>query len=222
MQARISSKAATGRSAGEAAILEAAVKLFSEKGYDTVSMRGIAEEAGVSKANIYHHFDSKEALYRSILCASASQLAGLVSELAGSAGPFEKRILDFATEHLSRLEGDALSSRVILREAFSGNDEHNKLLVDEVFGGIFERMVAIFEAGQRAGVLRNELDAALCATLLIGADVFFFQARGILRHLPQAGFASDLPRFSAQMVDVMLNGMLAGTLPAAAGQGGEG
>lgn len=211
MKAKPFNKAATGRSAGEAAILDAAVKLFSEKGYDAVSMRGVAEKAGVSKANIYHHFNSKEALYRAIVYASAVELSGMVSELAGSAGPFDARIQDFATRHLRHLEGNALSSRVILREAFSGNDERSKMLVDEVFGDIFTRMVSIFEAGQQAGVLRPELDPALSATLLIGADVFFFQARGVLKHLPQAGFAEDLPSFSAQMVDVMLNGMLSST-----------
>jgi len=211
MTARISSQPVTGKSSGQTAILDAAVKLFSEKGYDAVSMRGVAQEAGVSKANIYHHFNSKEALYRAIVCSSASELSGLVSELAEGTGPFDARILDFAKQHLGHLEGNALSSRVIMREAFSGNDHHSKMLVDEVFGEIFTRMVSIFEAGQRAGVLRAELDPGLCATLLIGADVFFFQARGILKHLPGVDFADDLPIFSASMVDVMLNGMLATT-----------
>jgi len=209
MESKNLSKPVPERSAGEVAILDAAIKLFSEKGYDGVSMRGVAEEAGVSKANIYHHFESKEALYRAIVCASAAELSGMVSQLAKSTGAFDSRILDFAIQHLGHMEGNALSSRVIMREAFSGNDQRSKMLVDEVFGGIFTRMVSIFEAGQQAGVLRPELDPALCATLLIGADVFYFQARGTLKHLPRAKFAEDPLRFSNQMVDVMLNGMLA-------------
>jgi TetR/AcrR family transcriptional regulator len=208
MQARSPNSTMPERSAGETAILGAAVKLFSEKGYDAVSMRGVAEQAGVSKANIYHHFESKEALYRAILFTSATELSGLVSDLAGSTGSLDSRILEFALAHLGHLEGNALTSRVILREAFSGNDTRSKMLVDEVFGEIFERLVSIFRSGQQAGVLRDDLDPALCATLLIGADVFFFQARGVLKHLPHAGFAENPPRFSKQMVDVMLNGML--------------
>jgi TetR/AcrR family transcriptional regulator len=210
MQAKPVNTALPGRSAGETAILDAAAKLFSEKGYDAVSMRGVAQQAGVSKANIYHHFVSKEALYRAILFASAAELSGLVSDLAGSTGPFDSRIAEFSAAHLGHLESNALTSRVILREAFSGDDVHSKMLVDEVFGEIFSRLVFIFQSGQRAGVLRPDLDPAICATLLIGADVFFFQARGVLKHLPQAGFAKSPPGFSKQMVDVMLNGMLAG------------
>lgn len=208
MQARKVSQATQGRSAGETAILDAAVKLFSEKGYDAVSMRGVAQEAGVSKANIYHHFESKEALYRTILFASAAELSGLVSDLAESERAFDARIFEFSSAHLGHMRGNALSSRVILREAFSGDEAHSRMLVDEVFGEIFERLVAIFRSGQQAGVLRADLDPALCATLLIGADVFFFQAGGILNHLPQAEFAQNPSRFSQQMVEVMLHGML--------------
>jgi len=211
MQARSLISALPARSAGETAILDAAAKLFSEKGYDAVSMRGVALEARVSKANIYHHFKSKEALYRAILFASAAQLSGLVSDLAEGDGSFDVRIFEFASAHLGHLEGNALTSRLVLREAFSDNVVRSKMLVDEVFGEIFEKLVSIFRSGQQAGVLRTDLDPALCATLLIGADLFFFQASGVLQHLPQAGFAGNPGQFSKQMVDVMLNGMLFGT-----------
>lgn len=209
MQPGQSNRRAVRPSAGESAILEAAVRLFSENGYDGVSMRGVAEAAGVSKANIYHHFESKEALYRAILRTSAGELAGLVRDLEESAGSFDARIAGFASDHLRHLEGSALTSRLVLREAFSGDDTRSEMIAEEVVGGIFERIVSIFRAGQESGALRQDLDPALCATLLMGADVFFFQARGILGHFPEAGFAGRPGLFSRQMVDVMLNGMLA-------------
>ena len=62
---------AEAHSAGEKAILETAVRLFSELGFEGVSMRTVAREAGVSKSNIYHHFESKEALYLAIIRSSA-------------------------------------------------------------------------------------------------------------------------------------------------------
>jgi len=48
-------------------ILDAALKLFSHKGYGATSVRDIAEEAGVSKGNVYHHFADKEAIFRELL-----------------------------------------------------------------------------------------------------------------------------------------------------------
>lgn len=215
MRVKILNLAATGQSAGEQAILEAAVKLFSESGYGAVSMRSVALEAGVSKANIYHHFESKEALYRAILDASASRLSALVNDFAENTGPFSARIAAFASAHRQHMEENALTLRLVLRESFSGDEERSKMLAQEVFGGVFNRIVAIFQAGQKAGELRPELDPALCATLLMGADVFYFQADTILKHLPQAEFAENPAGFSRQMADVMLNGMLL------AGSGGE-
>jgi AcrR family transcriptional regulator len=45
-----------------AAILDAALGLFEEVGYDATTMRAIAERAGVSVGNAYYYFDSKEHL----------------------------------------------------------------------------------------------------------------------------------------------------------------
>jgi AcrR family transcriptional regulator len=50
-----------------AQILEAALKLFSHRGYGATSVRDIADDAGVSKGNVYHHFSDKEAIFRELL-----------------------------------------------------------------------------------------------------------------------------------------------------------
>jgi len=47
-------------------IFLAAVRLFSERGYDKVSMRCIAAEVGIRAPSIYNHFGSKEELLKSI------------------------------------------------------------------------------------------------------------------------------------------------------------
>jgi TetR/AcrR family transcriptional regulator len=196
------------QSAGEKAILDAAVQLFSEYGYDGVSMRRIAEAAGVSKSNIYHHFASKEALYLGILHGSAQHLSDIVEDLAEGDGGFQQRLRVFAEAHLEHLFSNEMTLRLVLREAFSGDEDKSRLVVDQVVGGIFSRMVAIFQAGQEAGILRADLDPGLCATLLMGANLFFFQAQSMLRLIPEAGFAKDSTGFNKQMADVMLNGML--------------
>ncbi|WP_395019295.1 TetR/AcrR family transcriptional regulator [Dongia sp.] len=49
------------------AILDAAGQLFREHGYGAVSMDQIAREAGVSKATVYAHFESKDRLFASMV-----------------------------------------------------------------------------------------------------------------------------------------------------------
>src|SRR5512143_1597855 len=48
-------------------IMEAAIKLFSERGFDASSVDDICAEAGVSKGAFYHHFESKQALFLALL-----------------------------------------------------------------------------------------------------------------------------------------------------------
>ncbi|PKN97233.1 MAG: hypothetical protein CVU42_16900 [Chloroflexi bacterium HGW-Chloroflexi-4] len=48
-------------------ILEGAVKVFIESGYDVSSMDKIAEVAGVSKRTVYNHFQSKENLFQAVV-----------------------------------------------------------------------------------------------------------------------------------------------------------
>jgi AcrR family transcriptional regulator len=50
-----------------AQVLDAALELFSHRGYGATSMREIAERAGVSTGNVYHHFKDKETIFRSLL-----------------------------------------------------------------------------------------------------------------------------------------------------------
>jgi AcrR family transcriptional regulator len=47
-------------------IVDAAARVFAERGYDGARIEQIAEEAGVSKALIYEHFEGKRALYAHI------------------------------------------------------------------------------------------------------------------------------------------------------------
>lgn len=49
------------------AILDAALELFSHRGYGATSMRDIATNAGVSTGSVYHHFEDKEALFQALL-----------------------------------------------------------------------------------------------------------------------------------------------------------
>jgi AcrR family transcriptional regulator len=50
-----------------AAILEAALELFSHRGYGATAVRDIAERAGVSTGAVYHQFPDKEALFLALL-----------------------------------------------------------------------------------------------------------------------------------------------------------
>ena len=60
----------------EARILEAATRLFVESGYERVTIRGIASEAGVDAGLVMHYFGSKQELFQRVTQASPAQPLG--------------------------------------------------------------------------------------------------------------------------------------------------
>jgi AcrR family transcriptional regulator len=67
-------------------ISTAAFRLFSQKGYSCTSVHDIAEEAGVQKSILYYYYESKEALYHTLLSESASRLRGILDTALNATG----------------------------------------------------------------------------------------------------------------------------------------
>lgn len=63
-------------------ILDSALRLFSERGYDAVAVQEIAEGVGIQKPTLYHFFGSKEGLLRTLL---EEQMQPLFDRLADAA-----------------------------------------------------------------------------------------------------------------------------------------
>ena len=55
--------------AKRAHILKTAARVFAEEGFARASMNQLARACGISKANIYHYYDSKDALHFDILAS---------------------------------------------------------------------------------------------------------------------------------------------------------
>ncbi len=71
-------------------ILEAAGRLFAEAGYQNVSMRKIAEDAGCSQMAAYRHFADKDALIRQLRMDSYNQFATVYQRLEHVTEPAER------------------------------------------------------------------------------------------------------------------------------------
>ncbi|MBI1884934.1 MAG: TetR/AcrR family transcriptional regulator [Chloroflexi bacterium] len=89
-------------------ILDAAERLFAERGYAGVSMRDITAETGLkNQASLYHHFRNKRALYQAVLARGVSQITTLMPEPARSMEIDNNidRLLDYLGQHphLARL-----------------------------------------------------------------------------------------------------------------------
>jgi AcrR family transcriptional regulator len=86
-------------------ILKTAARVFSEQGFARASMSHVASSCGISKANIYHYYDSKDALLFDILDTYLSALRHRLLSLPLSGLPPEKALHKIASETLLAYEG---------------------------------------------------------------------------------------------------------------------
>ena len=65
-------------------ILKTAAKVFAESGFDRASMSQLAKACNISKANIYHYYDSKDALLFGVLDTHLRELRDRLQNVNGS------------------------------------------------------------------------------------------------------------------------------------------
>jgi len=76
-------------------VLEAALKLFSEKGFHNVSMQEIAEESEFGVGTLYNFFESKEALFEELMTSTAEHVKREFSEILDGPGTEKERLAKF-------------------------------------------------------------------------------------------------------------------------------
>jgi AcrR family transcriptional regulator len=80
-------------------IIDAAARVFREKGYDGATLRDIAKEAGLLPGSLYYHFRSKEELLRLIVEQPIRDLHAHLEEIVASeASPAQKLALALAAQ----------------------------------------------------------------------------------------------------------------------------
>ena len=71
-------------------LIETATKLFAARGYQNTPIEAVLEESGVSRGALYHHFDSKEALFEAVLEATEARIAAqIVADAGRTSDPIE-------------------------------------------------------------------------------------------------------------------------------------
>ena len=92
------------------AMIAAAHRLFSERGFDGASVDAIAVEAGVSKPTVYRHFESKELLFNAALQSVLEKLPSAEAMVLERRGPLRQRLIAIAHDALLLGTGPLMTS----------------------------------------------------------------------------------------------------------------
>jgi TetR/AcrR family transcriptional repressor of mexJK operon len=101
------------------AILNAATRMFLSHGYRNVSMDKIAQAAPVSKATLYNHFDSKNALFSAVISSFCASLLHTMSRATVESHDVESTLTQIATSAVDLIYAeDALAIyRLVVAES---------------------------------------------------------------------------------------------------------
>ena len=111
-----------------AQILKSAAKVFAEAGYDRASMTQLARECGISKANIYHYYDSKDAVLFGLLDTYLSELRDRVCGAALEGLGAEDRLRRIVAEIMLAYQGADHEHQVQIGAMGALPEEQQKLL----------------------------------------------------------------------------------------------
>ena len=164
-------------------ILDAALREFSAKGLAGARTEQIAAAAGVNKALLYYHFESKEKLYLAAFERAAEHVRDRsMAVFLREASPGE-RVLRIALDHFDRLltqsEFQTLMQQEMMR-VHQGEEGALPLLVKSVFGP----MHAMFQSLVLEGIASGELieaDWLQYPMAVLGANVFYFLSAPVWR-----------------------------------------
>ena len=126
-------------------IERAAERLFAERGYAGTRLEDVAAAAGVTKPVLYRHFDSKQALHRSVLEHHRDALAADALDPYLAEGTLDDRLPAMLDAWFAYVERHPDACRLLLREP---NDEQTR----ELYRDLHERQRAA-----DAAILRESL-----------------------------------------------------------------
>lgn len=194
---------------GARSILCAATELFARDGYGAVSVGAIAERAGVSKSNVFHHFANKEELFLAVMRDISLSYAEFAETLLDEPGASADKLRRLIAFEIVEMFEDRQKMRLLLREIIDGADDNAHALAQQIFHRGFRATIALFEQGQARGELRADFDPAAATMMVGGASHLFLQSYETLRQLPETCRINTAQTYADQIFDILLGGILA-------------
>jgi AcrR family transcriptional regulator len=150
-------------------IMEAAEKLFADRGFDGASVRDIAESAGVNLAMISYYFGSKEKLMEAMFTYRSEhfkmQLQSMIENK--KLEPIQK-IEYLIDEFISRVMKQQCFHRIMVREQMVNNTSVISRLIQQMKSRNQELVRALIQEGQKKGQFRKNIDTSFLMMTLVG------------------------------------------------------
>ena len=152
------------------AILNAAAKLFKDRGYTATTLRDVAEEAGMKAGSIYYHFDSKDEIMDEVLDAGLRAVYMAVREAIQDCpeGDSRRKIEASIRAHVRMLflQGDYVSANIRLYSQLPEEIRQKHQTLRHEYADLWDNLL---QEAKDQGVLRSDLDITPLRQFVLGA-----------------------------------------------------
>ena len=161
-----------------AEILQAALELFSQKGYHNVSMQEIAKQAEFSVGTIYKFFSNKEELYNKILMQTAMQFYSALSKVLQEKGDEYAKIKKYLKTKCEIFTENILSVRLYFTVSGVGTSINIKKGLEtemrDFYNRLLQKLAGVFENGIQKKIFRSLDPYGLALALDSISNAFLF------------------------------------------------
>ncbi len=194
------------KSARPEEILQAALEVFTDRGFAATKLEDVARRAGVTKGTIYLYYENKEALFKALVRETIVPVIAKGEALAHSFTGTARDLFEQLVREYFRLMGDTpLSGIPRLMIAEAGNfPELARFYYEEVVTRGHRLMAGVLERGMKAGEFRR-VDVAVATKLAMAPLMHAVVARKAFAACMPEGF--DVAKYLDTHIDLYLHGI---------------
>jgi AcrR family transcriptional regulator len=198
------------------AILIAAARAFADRGYHRTTLHDVAAEVGIQKASLFHHFASKEALYRAVVAESHGEGEAIIRRALAGEGAWRERMRALLDAYVGLVAAHPEQTKILLRQSlgdapdgYPGRSDSQRLLT----------LVADFlAAGQRDGAFAA-VDGPSLVLGVMGMVVFFLTSAPVVAPEWAAQLSAEGAEVVRRRVGAIVDRVLVGAAPPAPARG---
>ncbi len=188
-----------------AAIINAAIEVFSERGFHGSTTKELASRVGVSEPVLYQHFSNKGELYGAILERLASTAEVAIPLVAPPEGRDREFLTTLANGIIDWHRKNPAFVRLMLLSALEGHEFHD-LLHRKYVAVFFDEMKAYFADRMERGIFRK-VDPICAAQSFAWAIGQFALQLTVLGNGVNAGLNQE--KTVDQLIDIFMQGIQA-------------
>lgn len=146
-------------------ILDSAERMVQSRGLNSVSFKDLADDVGLSKATVFHHFRNREELVLALVDRCETKHGKECAAVVNSPKSAPKKLVEFAEGFGAELEEELPCLLGSIGSCLSTLSPKTVTRLHEVTTAMTKRFETVFEQGRREGTLSFEgkpKDAAIC------------------------------------------------------------